>query len=122
MCSATNRRGAPCQGPAGPDGLCFAHRSPDRWKAAGDRGRVSRFRPPAPRPDLDAERVATASGLRDLLAECICRTRDGSLAPSVSNAIANLAGQLARGIELVDVTARLDALEARGSPAESWSR
>jgi general stress protein YciG len=37
-CSATTRAGKPCGAPAGSDGLCSAHRDPERMRELGRKG------------------------------------------------------------------------------------
>ena len=54
----------------------------------------------------------TAADLRELLAESIIEIRAGKLDPRVANALGYLGASYLRALEVSEVEARLDALEA----------
>jgi hypothetical protein len=58
------------------------------------------------------ETPKTAADLRELLAESIIEIRAGKLDPRVANALGYLGASYLRALEVSEVEARLDALEA----------
>jgi len=96
---------------------CALHAEPGRAAALGSRGgrRRSAYRP----GDLrEFAAPKTAADLRDLLAESIIEIRAGKLDPRVANALGYLGASYLRALEVSDVEARLDALEAHHRSAE----
>lgn len=109
-------------------GLSFpAISCPTPQLAAPERASASDEYSPGDLKDFAAPK--TASDLRDLLAESIIEIRAGKLDPRVANALGYLGASYLRALEVSEVEAHLDVLEAnqrteeraylRSSPAGS---
>jgi hypothetical protein len=90
---------------------CAIHAQPGRAAELGSRG--GRRRATYRCADLrDFAAPKTAADLRDLLAESIIEIRAGKLDPRIANALGYLGASYLRALEVSDLEARLDALEA----------
>jgi hypothetical protein len=123
-CKATTTSGAPCSAqPVRADGYCYWHspatataRQENRRKGGAHRANSIRAR------RLYADTPLATEDVRALVAHVIRRTLAGDLDAPLANALAGLARTALAANEaatLADLTARLDALEARatGEPA-----
>jgi hypothetical protein len=90
---------------------CAMHAQPGRAAEIGSKG--GRRRSIYNLGDLrDFAAPKTAADLRELLAESIIEIRAGKLDPRVANALGYLGASYLRALEVSEVEARLDALEA----------
>jgi hypothetical protein len=90
---------------------CAIHAQPGRAAELGSKG--GRRRAIYSPGDLrDFATPKTAADLRELLAESIIEIRAGKLDPRVANALGYLGASYLRALEVSEVEARLDALEA----------
>ena len=112
QCQHEKRDGKRCRAPALTGQThCAIHAQPGRAAELGSKG--GRRRAIYSRGDLrDFAAPKTAADLRDLLAESIIEIRAGKLDPRVANALGYLGASYLRALEVSEVEARLDALEA----------
>jgi hypothetical protein len=112
QCHKKKRDGKRCRAPALTGQTnCAMHAQPGRAAELGSKG--GRRRPVCSPSELrEFAAPKTAAELRDLLAESIIEIRAGKLDPRVANALGYLGGSYLRALELSDVEARLDSLEA----------
>lgn len=112
QCKCKKRDGKGCGAPALTDrAYCAMHAQPGRAAELGSKGgrRRAVFSP----GDLrDFAAPKTAADLRELLAESIIEIRAGKLDPRIANALGYLGASYLRALEVSEVEARLDALEA----------
>ena len=96
---------------------CSLHADPERAAALGSKG--GRRRSVYRAGDLrEFAAPKTAADLRDLLAESIVEIRAGKLDPRVGNALGYLGASYLRALEVSEIEARLDILEAHHRLAE----
>jgi hypothetical protein len=96
---------------------CAMHAQPGRAAELGSKG--GRRRAVCSPGDLkEFAAPNTAADLRDLLAESIIEIRAGKLDPRVANALGYLGASYLRALEVSEVEARLDALEANQGTQE----
>lgn len=121
-CSATKANGQPCQGFALPgESLCYAHHPDHRaaYKEAQRRGGTHRsaYRRAA-RQWAAAGREIDQADLPALIRATILDVRGGTVEPSVATAIAQLAKTAVALSNDLELTRRIEALEAAAGIAE----
>ncbi|GEM_PF-3966373 len=115
-CNGKTKRGAPCGAPAGPDGLCFFHKHPDKARTLGQIG-GSKNRAQTPEPP--AAGSLNIGNLRDILAETIYDVRAKKISPRIAGAIAQLSNAAHRVLQTADLEARLARLEQKLAEQEA---
>lgn len=108
-CPAITTAGKPCRARPTHSGWCWHHapelaESRDAARAKGGRNSATAMRTwrGLPTPVLDT---------LDVLRQALTDTRDGKMAPSTANAVANVGRAILSAWDLAHVEARMDALE-----------
>lgn len=115
-CKAKNKLGKPCKAPPLANGRCIMHQSEGAAKQLSDKGVETRRR------EREAARQGAAEILsvpkdgkevNDTIRQSIGEVKARMLDPEVARAVAQLAGVFFRGVEIVELDARLRALEEK---------
>ena len=110
-CQAITSSGQPCKAKPRQDGLCFFHGDPLRAVELGRKGGRRKTTFAGDLKEIAAPK--SAGDIRDLLAQSIIEIREGKLDPRRANSISYLGAGFLRALEVSDLEARLQALEAK---------
>jgi hypothetical protein len=118
VCKVKTKAGKPCKAPPLANGRCVMHQSADAAKELSGKAVEARRRErEAAREDAAAILSVPKDGkeVNDTIRQSIGEVRAGMLDPEIARAISQLAGVFFRGLEIVELEARLRALEEKQS-------
>lgn len=109
-CKALTKAGKPCRAAAMSGGYCYFHGNPDLVRELGRKGGQRNRRAIA--PALVLPEKLSVKHVRAVLAQAISDLRSRKMPPRTASALAQLSGSLLYIIELTDIEARIEKLEA----------